>query len=99
MMAQYMVKLVEPCYDKTCFCPMPTTKEQISLISTFVVRCRYSIIPLLAKSKISGPLLVSEAEQAGLSLTWPQILIDRFSCDVAQFISTFLLVLFICILY
>ena len=43
-----------------------------SLISTFVVRCLDCIIPLLAKSKISGPQLVSEAEQADLSLTWSQ---------------------------
>ena len=41
-----------------------------SLISVFVVHCLDSIIPLLAKSKFSRLLLVSVAEQAGLSLTW-----------------------------
>ena len=41
-----------------------------SVISAFVVRCLDSIIPLLAIAAISRPQLVSEAEQAGLSLTW-----------------------------
>ena len=41
-----------------------------SLISTFVVRCLDRIIPILAIAKISRLLLVSVAEQAGLSLTW-----------------------------
>ena len=40
-----------------------------------------SIIPILAKSKISRLQLVCVAEQAGLSLTNPK---DRFSCDVAH---------------
>ena len=44
----------EPCHEKTCLCHMRTTKAQISLcirlISAFVVR---SLIPILAKSKIS----------------------------------------------
>ena len=39
------------------------------LISIFVVCCLDSILPFLAKSKISRPLLVSEVEQAGLSIT------------------------------
>ena len=42
---------------------------QISLrISTFVVRCLDSIIPLVSISEISSPYLVTVAEQAGLSL-------------------------------
>ena len=41
-----------------------------SLISTFVVRCLDSIIPLLAIAEISRLELVSVAEQASLSLTW-----------------------------
>ena len=70
---------------------MRTTKAQISLricaslyslINTFVVRCLDGIIPILAKSKISGLKLASEAEQACLSLTTPE---DRFSCNVAHF--------------
>ena len=40
-----------------------------SLISAFVVHCLDSIIPLLALAEISRPLLVSSAEQAGLSHT------------------------------
>ena len=47
--------LTEPCHEKTCSCHMWTTKMQISLdlISAFVVHCLDSIIPTLAKSKIS----------------------------------------------
>ena len=41
-----------------------------SLIITFAVR---SLDTCIAKSKISRPFLVSVAEQAGLSLIWPQI--------------------------
>ena len=44
-----------------------------SLISTFVVRCLDSKIPLLAAAEFSRFLLVSIAEQAGLSLTWSNI--------------------------
>ena len=43
-----------------------------NLISPFVVCCLDSIIPILAKSKISRLWLVSVAEQASLSLTWSQ---------------------------
>ena len=52
-----------------------------SLISTFVVRCLDSIIPILAKSEIARLQLLSIAEQAGLSLTWLQMPEDTFSCD------------------
>ena len=41
-----------------------------SLIGASFVRCLDSIIPILAKSKISRVELVSVDEQAGLSLTW-----------------------------
>ena len=41
-----------------------------SLISTFVVQCLDSMMPLVSISKISSLQLVSVAEQAGLSLTW-----------------------------
>ena len=58
-----------------------------SLISTFVVCCLDSIIPILAKSKISRLKLVSIAEQARLSLTWWQMPEDTFSRDVAQMID------------
>ena len=37
----------EPCHEKTCLC------HPCSWISTFVVRYLGSIIPILAKSKIS----------------------------------------------
>ena len=43
-----------------------------SLISTFVVRCLDSIIPLVYISAILSLYLASEAEQTGLSLTWLQ---------------------------
>ena len=43
-----------------------------SLISTFFVRCLDSIIPVLAKSKISILYLFSVTEKAGLSVAWLQ---------------------------
>ena len=52
-----------------------------SLISAFVVRCLDSIIPLASMSEISSLCLASEAEQAGLCLTWLQTPEDRFSRD------------------
>ena len=56
-------------HKKTCLCH---ANNKSSLISAFVVRYLDSIIPILAKSKISRLQLVSVAEQAGLSLTWWQ---------------------------
>ena len=44
-----------------------------SLISTFIVRCLDSIIPLISITKISSLYLASVAAQAGWSLTWSQI--------------------------
>ena len=41
-----------------------------SLISTFVVHCLDSILPLVSISEISSCWLVAVAVQAGLSLTW-----------------------------
>ena len=49
-----------------------------SLISAFFVHYLDSIIPLLAKSKISRLQLASEAEQSGLSLTWSETLKTGF---------------------
>ena len=43
-----------------------------SLISTFVVRCLDSIIPLVCMSQISSLYLTSVAVQADLSLTWSE---------------------------
>ena len=45
-----------------------------SLISTFVVHCLDSIIPVVSISKISSLYLASVAAQASLSLPWSQIL-------------------------
>ena len=50
-----------------------------SLISALVVHCLDSIVPILAKSRISRLYVVSVAEQAGMSLTWSQISKDTFS--------------------
>ena len=55
-----------------------------SLISNFVFRCFDSIIPIVAKPKVSSPSLVSVAEQTGLNLTWSHTTEDRFSRDEAQ---------------
>ena len=43
-----------------------------NLISTFVVRCLDSIIPLVSISEISNLYLASVAAQADLSLPWSQ---------------------------
>ena len=56
-----------------------------SLISTFVVRCLDSIIPLVSISETSSLYLASVAAQAGLCLTWSQtlktgFLMTRFIC-------------------
>ena len=56
----------------------------LSLFSAFVVCCLDSIIPILAKSKISRVYLVSVAEQAGLSLTLSQTSEDRFCHDMTR---------------
>ena len=51
--------LYEPHHEKTCLCHMRTTRgadypaHPHSLISTFIVRCLDSIIPILDESKIS----------------------------------------------
>ena len=58
--------------------------HQLSLVSAFVVRCLDSIIPVLAKAKISTLKLVSSAEQAGLGLNWSQTLKTGFFCDEAH---------------
>ena len=43
-----------------------------------------SIIPIVAKPKVSSLSLVSVAEQTCLSLTWSHTTEDRFSHDEAQ---------------
>ena len=48
------------------------------LISTFVVRCLDSVIPLVFISEFSSLYLDSVAAQAGLSLTWSQTLKTGF---------------------
>ena len=55
-----------------------------SRISTFVVHCLDSVIPILSKAKIPRLQQASVAEQAGLSLTWSQTLEDRFSREAAH---------------
>ena len=77
---------------KPVLCYMRTTKTEIrlrSLISAFVDRCLDSRIHILGIPEISGLLLVSVAEQPGLSLTWSQTPDDRFSCDLTHFICLF----------
>ena len=51
------------------FSHMRITKAQIS---AFVIRCLDRIIPLVSISEIANLYLVSETEQASLSLTWSQ---------------------------
>ena len=65
----------------------------VHLISTFavpflgsIIPAILAIIPILAKSKLSRPLLVSMAEQVSLSLAWSQIAEGGFSRDMADLI-------------
>ena len=51
-----------------------------SLISTFVVRCLDSIMPLVSISGISR----LQAEQTGLSHSWSKMFEDTFSRDDAH---------------
>ena len=72
---QPLLPIFDPRHEKTCLCHMWTTDQPAHpcfLISTFIVCCLDSIIPLLAIAEISRPKLVSSAEQAGLSNTWSQ---------------------------
>ena len=55
-----------------------------SLISVFVVGCPDSVMSLISVTKISGLMLASVAEQAGLSLTWLETPKDTFSHEEAQ---------------
>ena len=80
----------EQAMRKCVLCHMRITKAQISsLISAYVVRCLDSIIPILAKFRISMFCLVSVAGQVGSSLTWSQIPEDTFSRDVAHYKESF----------
>ena len=59
-----------------------------SLIRAFVVCCLYSIISLVSISKISRLQLVSAAEQACLSLNWPETPLTGFL--ITMLISTWI---------
>ena len=63
------------------------TVHMRSLISTFVVRCLDSIMPLVSISKISRLKLVAVAEQTGLSHTWSKMFEDTFSRDAAHMVN------------
>ena len=66
---------------------MQTTKVQISLISTFLIRCLDNVMSLVSVTKISSLLLASVAEQTSLSLTWSETSEDTFSHDEARMYS------------
>ena len=59
-------------HDDTSNIPVIDIVHPRSLISTFVVRCLDSIIPLVSICKISSLLLVTEGQQAGVSLVWSE---------------------------
>ena len=58
--------------------------HQYSLISNLFVHCFDSIIPIVAKLKVSSLSLVSLAEETGLSLPWSHTTEDRLSHDEPQ---------------
>ena len=66
--------------------PYVTNKgaDQPALFSDFVSSCLDSVIPILAKYKLSGLQLASVAEQAGLTHSWSQTPEDRIPRDAAQ---------------
>ena len=72
-------------HEKTCLMYYANNKgadqpaHPRSLISTFVVRCRDTVISLVSVTKISSLMLASVAEQASLSLTWSGTPEDTFS--------------------
>ena len=57
-----------------------------SLVSTFVVRCLDSIIPLVSISEISSLYIASVAAQASLSLPWSQT--PKTGSNVLQSLAT-----------
>ena len=83
-------RIFGPGHVKMCLMPYANNKgtdqpaHLRSLISTFIVRCLDSILPLVPISKISRLKLASVAAQAGLNLTWSKFPEDRFSLDVAH---------------
>ena len=65
-----------------------------NLISTFVVLCLGSIIPLVSMSEISSFYLASVAALAGLSLTWLKT--PKTGCLVMRLIYI-LIIPFLCL--
>ena len=82
--------IIGPGLAKMCLMPYANNKgadqpaHPRSLISTFVVHCLDSIMPLVSIFEISKLQLFAVAEQTGLSHTWSNISEDTFSRDVAQ---------------
>ena len=76
----YFQALYEPHHEKICL----QQRHPLSLISTCVIGCLDSTIPIVAVSKIPRLFLASVAEEAGLSLTWSHNSRGRFSHDMAQ---------------
>ena len=60
--------------------------DQHSLVSNLFVHCFDSIIPIVAKPKVSTLSLVPVSEQTGLNLSWSHTSEDWFSRDEAQII-------------
>ena len=84
------IKPFEPGQEKTCLMSYANNKSADqpahprSLIGAFVVRCLGSVMSLVSLTKLSSLMLVSVAEQAGLSLTWSDTPEDMFSHDKAH---------------
>ena len=85
-----LVNINEPGHEKMCLMSYANNKGADqpalprSLISAIVVRCLDSVMSLVSVTKISNLMLASVAEQASLSLTWPETPEDTFSHDEAQ---------------
>ena len=59
---------MKPRHEKTCFCICENNNADQRICFCFID----SIIPLLAKTEISNPKLVSVAVLPGLCLTWSE---------------------------
>ena len=78
-----LVNINELGHEKMCLMSYVNNKGA-DLISAIVVRCLDSVMSLVSVTKISSLMLASVAEQASLSLTWPETPEDTFSHDEAQ---------------
>ena len=79
----------EPRCKKTRCMPMPKQRHRsaCTMVSTYVVLCFDSVIPLVSTSKAFSLLLATVAD-TGMCLTWRQICSRRGSYDLLVAVAT-----------